>query len=366
MQDFTAQRRSKLKKLLKKNNVDAILVTNIVNVSYLSGFTGSSAYLLVSADKEILISDSRYTTQISEECSGLEIEIRTARMEMVDSVAKVIKNCGLKSLAVEADSLTKVNYDLLESKLAPLTFVGVGGWVQQLRAIKDKSEIAAIEKSIRVNQRAFEVIRAQLTPDQSERDVAFNLEHQMRQFGATECSFDPIVGVGPRAALPHGVPSDKKIGESPFVLIDWGAKVGRYASDLTRVLVTSKIPPKLRKIYNIVLKAQLAAIRKIKPGVSLKEVDRAARSVIDSAGYGKYFGHGLGHGFGLEIHETPFISPIKDGTLQANMVVTVEPGIYLPDWGGVRIEDDVLVTKDGHRVMSDLPKNIEDCVVDMS
>ena len=363
---FLASRQTNLRKLLKSSDAQAILVTNIVNVGYLSGFTGSAGYLLVTDKKFILMSDARYTSQIQEECPGIETEIRTADSTMLDSVAKVARSLKINSMAVEAGSLTKATYDQIQQMLTTVNLVDTSGWIAGLRSIKDKSEIETIRKSIAVNQRAFQVIRSQLTAEQTELQIAHNLEHQMRAFGAKCCSFDPIVGVGPRGALPHGKPSDKNIGESDFVLIDWGAQVDRYASDLTRVLVTSrKIPTKLRKIYNTVLKAQVAAIKKIRPGVTVKAVDAAARKVIENAGFGKQFGHGTGHSFGLEIHETPFMSPIHEGKLEANMVVTVEPGIYIEGWGGVRIEDDILVTRDGHEVLSDLPKQLEECQVNL-
>ena len=171
------------------------------------------------------------------------------------------------------------------------------------------------------------------------------------------------MGVGDRAALPHGEPSDKRINEADFVLIDWGAQTDLYVSDLTRVLVYGRLSPKLQKVYDVVLHAQLAAIDRIQPGVSMADVDAVARGQITDAGYGKYFGHGLGHGIGLEVHEAPRLGVGQKGELKAGMVVTVEPGIYLPGWGGVRIEDDVLVTKTGHEVLSTLPKDLESCTV---
>ena len=359
------KRRRKLQRTVKREGGSAMLVTNIKNVNYLTGFTGSAGYLFVTPNSEILLSDSRYTSQLKTQCPDLEVDIRDSNSTILDSVQRVAKKSKFKSILFESDSLTKSAFDELESTIEGIELVSSSGLVERLRAIKDKSEIAAIRKSIDVNQRAFEVIRAQLTSDQTERQVAHNLEHQMRAFGAKGCAFDPIVGVGPRAALPHGFPTETRIGDGPFVLIDWGAEVDQYLSDLTRVLVTGKISLKFRAVYETVLKAQQAAIKKIRPGVSAKTVDRAARRVIENAGYGNYFGHGLGHSFGLEIHEKPFLSPIHDNVLEPGMVLTVEPGIYLPGSCGVRIEDDILVTRDGHEILSNLPRQIDQCTVDL-
>jgi Xaa-Pro aminopeptidase len=213
-------------------------------------------------------------------------------------------------------------------------------------------------------ERAFAVVRASLRPGRSEKEIADEIEHQVRLFGGRCCSFPPIVAAGPRSALPHATPAeDRMIGGSGFVLIDWGAQRGLYVSDLTRVLVAGKIPPKLERVYGVVLKAQQRAIDSIKAGATMHEVDAAARRVIARAGYGKYFGHGLGHGVGLEVHEAPRLAANQHRPLRAGMVVTVEPGIYLPSWGGVRIEDDVLVTRTGSEVLTGVPKDLADCVV---
>lgn len=359
------KRRLLIQKRIKAEGVSGALITNIKNVCYLTGFSGSSAYLLLTPKKEILLSDSRYQSQLKDQCPGLEVDIRDSTTTLLDSVQRVSKSMKLHSILFEADDLSKADFDQLESRLFKFELVSSTALVESARAIKDKTEIAAIRRSIQINQRAFEVICAQLTAEQTELQIAHNLEHQMRSFGASGCAFDPIVGVGARSALPHGRPSEKQIRESPFVLIDWGTEVDSYLSDLTRMIITGKPPAKFEKIYNVVLKAQLAAIKKIRPGASLKSVDSAARKVIENAGYGKLFGHGLGHCFGLEIHEKPFMSPVSEGTLEAGMVITVEPGIYVPEFGGVRIEDDVLVTPDGHEVLSNLPKSLDQCGVDL-
>ena len=359
------KRLSKLKSRLKSDRYPAMLISDPVNVTYLTGFTGDSTFLLVTASSELLISDTRYTTQIAEECPGLDTLIRDSSGTTLGMVGKAVQKSKLSQLAYEADAITKANFDTLKASLPGCELIATTGWCAEQRAIKDKTELAAIRKSIEVNQRAFEVIRAQLRGDQTELEIAHNLEHQIRAFGGTRCAFDPIVGVGARAALPHGTPTEARIGDAPFVLIDWGSQVDNYASDITRVLITGKISKRFETIYETVLKAQKAAIAKIKPGVSLQVVDKAAREIIDDAGFGKYFGHGLGHSFGLQIHEMPYLSPIHEGTLETGMVVTIEPGIYVPGSIGVRIEDDILVTKTGHEVLSSLPKELDECVVSL-
>ncbi len=233
-------------------------------------------------------------------------------------------------------------------------------WLR-MREVKDATEIAEIRTAVEQAQRGLQCLRASLMGTMTELQAAHDLEHAMRRFGGLKAAFEPIVAVGP--ALPHAQPGHSRIDEADFVLIDWGStSSGGYRSDLTRVLVTGKIPPKLEKVYNIVLEAQRAAIEAIRPGIACKDVDAVARDIITKSGYGKRFGHGLGHGIGLDIHEGPRFSPISESVLKPGMVVTVEPGIYLPGWGGVRIEDDVLVTRNGHEVLTSVPKDFDTIV----
>ena len=360
-------RRQKLRRLIKKQKADALLVTNFVNVTYLTGFTGDDSYLLVTLDDAVLVSDMRYTTQLEEECPGLSLVVRGPGDPMLPTTASTIAEAGVERLAVEGGSMTVGMFEKLGKELSKqgesTSLSTAAGLVEQLRVVKDKTEIEATRVACDQARRAFEVVRAGLTPDLSEKQVATEIEYQARRFGAKGLSFAPIVAVGPRAALPHANPTDKLLGESTFVLIDWGANSGLYMSDLTRMLLTGKPPAKLKKIYEIVLKAQLAAIKAIKPGVACESVDAVARKIITKAGYGKEFGHGLGHGTGLEIHEAPRLARDQKTELQPGMIVTVEPGIYLPGWGGVRIEDDILVTKSGHEVLTSVPKQWDDCFV---
>jgi len=352
-------RRDKLRKSLAKAGADGMLVTNFVNVTYLTGFTGDDSFLLVTPKHAVLLSDPRYTTQISEECSGIDVEIRNVKMNMLELVARVVGRSGVAQLGVEAESITVGLCDRIANKLPKVSLIPLSSVIERHRMVKDKEEVAEIRRAVEQAERAFAVLRASLRPEQTEKEVADNLEHQMRLFGAKGAGFPSIIAVGPRAALPHARPTAKRIGDADFVLIDWGAD-SQYKSDLTRVLVTGKIPPKLERIYGVVLNAQLRAIEAIRPEVSCQEVDSVARKVIEDAGFGRQFGHGLGHGIGLDIHEGPRLGQGQKNILKAGMVVTVEPGIYLPGWGGVRIEDDVLVTKTGHEVLTSVPKQWSD------
>jgi len=358
-------RQDKLLSRLREAEVDAMLVTGVSNVSYLTGFSGDSSALLIGSSVRVLISDSRYQTQISEECPGLEVDIRTQKTKTHDQTAAVIAKARPQKLAVESHILTVSERARIQDAIDK-TDAGKGieikplaDIVERLRQIKDDDEIAATRLAIQIAERAFIAMKATLTDDLTERQVAHELEHSMRRLGADRAAFEPIIAVGDRSAMPHYRPGERRISESTFLLVDWGAALpSGYRSDLTRVLATGTVPSQLLELHGVVLKAQLAGIAAIYPGAKLKEVDSAARRVIEEAGYGDFFGHGLGHGIGLYIHEEPRLSSIAEGELQPGNIVTVEPGIYLPGFGGVRIEDDVLVTPDGHEVLSSLPKDL--------
>ena len=340
-----------------------MLVTNFTNVTYLTGFTGDDSYLLVAAKDTILVSDPRYTTQIEEECPDITASIRPPGKNMLDGVAEVVRTTKAANLSVEADSMTVALFGQLQAKLPKNKLVPAAGLVEQLRVIKDKHEIDEICLAARYAEKAFAVLRATLRPERTEKEIAADLEYQLRLLGARGCSFPPIIAVGARAALPHAQPTDQKIGDGDFVLVDWGATARHYKSDLTRVLITGKISPKLERVYSVVLRAQEQAIAAIKPGRTGREVDAVARGLIADAGFGRHFGHGLGHGLGLDIHEAPRLAAAAEQVLMPGMVVTVEPGIYLPGWGGVRIEDDILVTKTGYEILTSVPKKLDECVV---
>lgn len=340
-----------------------MLVTNVHNVTYLTGFTGEASYLWINGEKETLVSDGRFSEQIEEECPGLDVVIRKPFIPIMTAAAKVVAASKVTSLLVEGEDLSYIALSSLEKQLPKLTLVPVAGIVESLRSCKDNDELKSIQRAISFAESAFLNLRANLHADWTEMEVANELEYFIRKAGGTRSAFQTIVGVGPRAALPHAVPSEKRVSESPFVLIDWGAREHLYVSDLTRVLVTGNLPPKFDRIYHTVLAAQQAAINAIRPGVLCSQVDAIARSVIEAAGFGKRFTHGLGHGIGLQIHEGIRMARGQDVELKKGMIITVEPGIYIPNWGGVRIEDDILVTKDGHRVLTSLPRELEANIV---
>jgi Xaa-Pro aminopeptidase len=353
-------RRGRLRQLLKKAGADSLLVTNFANVTYLTGFTGDDSFLLITRADEILITDPRYTEQLEEECPGLELAVRKPGVTMTELVAKTCQRAKIGALGIEGDSITVSQRDQIAEKLPKMEIVKTTGLVEQLRAIKDREEITEIREAIRFAQDAYRRLRPAARPELTEKQFADAIEHEMRTLGAKCASFPPIVAVGPRAALPHARPTEKRLGEAGYFLLDWGASGRLYKSDLTRMVATGKIPPKLERIYRLVFKAQAAAIAAIRPGVRCHDVDQAARAVIEAAGFGKNFGHGVGHGIGLAIHESPRMARGVQQPLAAGMVVTVEPGIYLPGWGGVRIEDDVLVTRRGHEVRTTLPNGWDD------
>jgi Xaa-Pro aminopeptidase len=355
-----SKRRERLFRELKDSKIPNLLVTCPHNVTYLTGFTGEDSFLFANRGEITILSDQRYEEQLQSECPDDALFIRGATVSLMDAAAKWLAPQGLTELCVESQSTTLAQWEKLNQELKTLSIRSSNGVIEKLREKKDPTEIAAIERAISIAERSFTSVKAMLTGQMTEKNVADEIEFSIRKLGGAGSAFKSIVGVGPRAALPHGRPSDKRIEEDAFVLIDWGAKENLYLSDLTRIIVTGKATTKFRKIYQTVLNAQEAAIRAIRPGIMMSEVDAIARGIIDKAGFGKRFTHSLGHSFGLQIHESIRLARGQDRPLEPDMVVTVEPGIYIPGLAGVRIEDDVLVTKSGNRVLTSLPKQWEE------
>ena len=354
--DYFAQRRQNLSRRIESEGVDAFLITNPINVSYLTGFSGDSSYLIVGKARAILVSDARYTEQIGEECAGLEYHIRPHNQFIQSAAVEVLDKLGFHRIGFESKHLSVDDLQTLIGLAPRMEWNPEQGLVETLRQIKDESEVAQIREAIGMAERAFVMFQAMLRPTDSEKDLCDNMEWYVRRAGGRCTSFPSIIAVGERAALPHAPPTSRQIGDAELLLVDWGACGRFYNCDLTRVLAGRRISPKLETVYGVVLQAQRKALSAIRPGVPAQKVDAEARAVIEESGFGQFFGHGLGHGIGMQIHEAPAIRQNSDAVLQPGMVFTVEPGIYLPGWGGVRIEDDVLVTPDGCEMLTHVPK----------
>jgi Xaa-Pro aminopeptidase len=374
--DAFSQRRERLAQALAGEGLDLIVVSHPINVSYLTNFSGESSWLLVGRDRALLVSDGRFTEQLEEECPGLPLHIRPPAKSLQLATGEVLAKLQISNVGFDSGHLSVGEFEMLSNAAPAVQWKGTKERVEKLRAVKEEVEIEQIREAIRIAERAFGMFRAMLRPDDSEKGLCDALEMYVRRAGGRRTSFPSIVGVGPRAALPHCPPSERQVRESELLLVDWGASGRFYKSDLTRVLVprkTSKlhagvaaqgIDAKLREIYSIVLRAQEAGIAALRPGIKGSDVDGAARRVIADAGYGECFTHSVGHGLGMQVHELPSLRPGVDVLLEPGMVVTVEPGIYMPGWGGVRIEDDVLITPDGCEVMTHVPKDLSAMVVE--
>ncbi|TWU38951.1 putative peptidase [Novipirellula aureliae] len=350
-----------LRDSLESLEIDAILVTDPTNVRYLSGFTGDSSYLFVGRERAEMLSDGRYEIQLSEQCPNLRTVIRPPSQLIMDLVKTVINESGDRRIGIEASDVTLGQYQELCEKCPDVHFVATESVIQRQRMVKDAHEIAIVRQSVQIAQRSFQSLLPMLSTKWSERAIAHELEAKMRFLGAEGASFKPIVAFNAAGALPHYEPADLFLPSQGTVLIDWGARFKGYASDLTRTMTIGTISDKFEHAYQSVLEAQLAAIEAIRPGAEGKDIDRIVREKLEKAGYGKEFNHGLGHGFGLEIHESPRMSPNCEHTLLPGMIITVEPGVYLSGQFGIRIEDDVLVTENGCERLSDLPKGLDDC-----
>ena len=338
--------------------LDALLVSSLTNVRYLTGFTGSNATLLLFRDGNAkLFTDPRYTVQSKQQAT---CRIRIAKGPLTKSVLQEIARTGVKRVGFEPDRLTVTEFEALKKDLpSRVELVPVAGLIEKLRMVKDEGEIALIRKSVNLNSRALERGLKRLKVGMSEADLAAEIDYQSRKLGAEGPSFDTIVAAGPRAALPHAHPGSTAIGAG-MLLIDMGAFRQGYASDMTRMVYLGKADAKYKKAYGAVLEAQLAAIDAVRPGVSTNAVDRAARDVLKAHGLDKEFVHSTGHGLGLEIHEPPRIGRKDKTKLEAAMAITIEPGVYIEGWGGIRIEDAVLVTAAGCEILTPTGKELRE------
>lgn len=347
-------RRQRILGELPEKKAAALLVSSIVNVRYLTGFTGSNAMLLLAPGTELLLTDPRYALQAPREA---DCKVKVVRGPVLEAVLKTIGKQRWRRIAVESNDLRMNTAAALREKLPSGTaLVPVAGWVESLRMVKSAEEIAAIRRSVELDSRAFDAALPLIRPDMTERELAAEIDYQMRRLGAERTAFETIVAAGAGSALPHHRPGGAPIGANRLLLIDMGASVDGYSSDMTRTVFLGRPEKKAAALYDAVLEAQLAAIDAVRPGISGMRLDRVARDVLAARGLAKEFQHSTGHGLGLEIHEPPRIGKKEKTRLEAGMTITIEPGAYLEDYGGVRIEDTVLVTARGCEVLTPTAK----------
>jgi len=354
----TSARLDALRAQLAKLKCDALAVSHPTNVRYLTGYSGSSGLVLITRDEPIFFTDFRYQQQAAAQVGAVaKVKIAPQGDGLWKAAMKTIKKRDFKALGFEAQHLSVASFGEIQKMAGKNTqFIATQGAVEKLRAIKSDEELAVIREAVRIADEVMQEALEMLRPGLSELEVAYAIERGIRARGGSGTSFETIVASGARSALPHGVASDKIIEKGDLVTIDMGALYHGYCSDMTRTVCVGKAGKKQREIYGLVYRAQVAACQAIRAGANCKAIDAVARDMISEAGYGDDFGHGLGHGVGVDIHEAPRLAKAGKGSLKAGMVVTSEPGVYLADWGGVRIEDMLVVTDDGADILTQTPK----------
>jgi Xaa-Pro aminopeptidase len=341
---------------MREQALNAMLVTRPENQRYLSGYTGGEAALLITPHKSLILTDFRYYEQVAEEAPDFQLVKVEGKLSLV--LKQVLKTHDIRTLGFESTHVAFDQYQEWKTACRGVKWIPLRDVVERLRLIKDDDELAVMKKAIAVSDAACDYIRQIMRVGMTEKQVAWELESFMRTHGAEALSFGLIVGSGPNGAKPHSVLQDRPIQKGEPVVMDLGAQVDGYHSDLTRTVCLGEPDDKLRKIHDIVLRAQLAAEEGARPGMTGQQVDALARQVIADAGHADHFGHGLGHGVGLAVHEGPRASPLSSTILEPGMLCTIEPGIYLPGWGGVRIEDIVLFTESGVQVLTQTRKDL--------
>jgi Xaa-Pro aminopeptidase len=349
------KRIEQLKALLEEKSLDAFFITHIPNIRYLSGFSGSAAQILITKTKNFFITDFRYKDQSHEQVHGFEIKISQSKDE---ELKKIIESESIKITGFEATHLTYGAFDSYSNTFPGIKFIPLTDAVEKLTMKKQEEELGKIQKAVDITDKAFSKMLEFIKPGMKELDVSAEITYTHKKLGAHKDSFEPIVASGWRAALPHGIASNKIIENGDILTLDFGCVYDGFCSDMTRTISVGTPSDKIKKIYQIVLDSQLKAIDAARSGISSKSVDAAARDYITSKGYGDNFGHGLGHGLGIEVHEMPGVNRHTDVTLVENSVITIEPGIYIEGLGGVRIEDDVILKPNGCVVMNKSPKEL--------
>lgn len=354
---MSQKRMNDLRAAMKAANLDGLLVTHMDFVRYLTGFTGSAGLLALLPNSADFLTDSRYAVQASQQVKGAKVTIHTGGL--LDSLKTLKSVAGRnKRLGFAGEYLTVTNRDRIAKSLPEALLIPADYLFAELGWVKDSDEIANIKKACAISDTVFSRILPLIRPGIGENELAAEMEYQMVMLGSDKPAFETIVASGPRSAMPHGVASRRKVKNNEFITFDFGATVGGYVSDMTRTIVVGKASQKHKTIYSTVLKSQLAGVRKVKAGVMARDVDKACRDIIDKSGYGKTFGHGTGHGIGYYIHVGPRLGSTSPDKLKPGNVVTIEPGIYVAGFGGVRIEDDVLVTTGGGIVLNRAEKKL--------
>ncbi|KPN96569.1 Xaa-Pro peptidase family protein [Lysinibacillus sp. ZYM-1] len=345
-----------LRKALQVQETDAIIITNAQNRRYLTDFTGSTGTVIVTNNRALLLVDFRYTQQATEQSKIFEV-LEIDRNRLYETIQEFFEQESIQTVGFEQHHVTYYDYQLINSKLTA-TLKPLSNIVENLRMIKTPEEIKTIKKAAWISDEAFKHILTYIKPGMTEIEIAYELESHMRKNGATGAAFDMIIASGHRSALPHGLASSKTIQQGDMMTLDFGAYYQGYRSDMTRTIAVGEPSAQLKEIYQIVFDSLQNALSHMKAGITGKEADSYTRNYITDKGYGQNYGHGAGHGIGLDIHENIFMSTICEDILEENMVLTVEPGIYIPNVGGVRIEDDVIITKNGVEIITHSPKDL--------
>ena len=345
----------RVREKLKKEQLDAIVVTDSYNLRYLANFTGTTGIAVISQDDAVFITDFRYTQQAAKQAVGYTI--RQNVQEIFAEVNDYLNELNLKRVGIEANQMNVATYLHIKS-LFSVEIVETRNFIEQLREVKEEEELDIIRQACDITDQAFEHILTFTRPGVREIEVANELERFLKSKGATAMSFDTIVASGVRSAMPHGVASEKIIEEGDMVTLDFGCYYKGYSSDMTRTIAVGQVNPKLKEIYEIVLEAHELVNQQAKAGMTGKEIDAIARDYIKARGYGEYFGHGLGHGLGLNVHELPGVNARSEQIVEENMVITNEPGIYIDGLGGVRIENDLIVKSNGVEIINRSPKHL--------
>lgn len=346
-----------VRKYIKENQLDGFLVFDLSNVRYLSGYTGSNGLCFITNDKQYFFTDFRYKSQSKMEVNNFEIHIAESG-GLIQKLKEINVLLANQNIGFEGNNISLDQFRDLENSFPGTKFENNSMVLENIASVKDEGELESLRKAAEITDKIFDKIIKEIKIGMSEKEIASKISYYSKIMGDNEDSFAPIVASGINGSKPHHTPSEKKIANNEFITMDFGAVYNGYHGDMTRTVFVGKPNEKQKKIYEIVFEAQARGIKNVKPGITGKELDSISRKYITDKGYGEYFGHGLGHGIGLVVHAEPRISQKNEKPIKANQAITIEPGIYIPEWGGIRIEDDVIVTSDGHEVITKSPRKM--------